>query len=120
MREGAGSCSLKLHASGKWVEENDFAIDISPNKVRDMFSRVMEKCVQGTGGFVTQGLNNTISWITREDTEFPGEPPKVRGQPRNLYIRKDSPRNSLWKMETPKVKVRRNRGLLWLTFHYLP
>lgn len=86
------------------MEENDFAIDISPNKVRDMFGRVMEKCVQGTGGFVTEGLEKTISWITREDTEFPGEPPKVPGQPRNLYIRKNSSRNNLWELEASNVK----------------
>lgn len=101
------------------MEENDFAIDISPNKVRDMFSRVMEKCVQGTGGFATQGLNNTISWITREDTEFPGEPPKVRGQPRNLYIRKDSPRNSLW-MEIGNFKCKGSKKKVVVADDSLP
>ena len=65
-------------------------LDISPNKIRNMFGQLMEKCVQGerSGGFVTSGLKNTIDWILREDTEFPGEPPKRPGRQRNLYIRK--------------------------------
>lgn len=81
-------CQLRLHASGKWVEENVFAIDISPNKIRNMFGRLMGKCVQGQkkGGFVTNGINNTMKWLLREDTEFPGEPSRTPGEPRKLYI----------------------------------
>ena len=48
-----------------------------------MLGRLIEKCVQGEGigGMVTNGINETMKWILREDTEFPGEP-------RNLFIRK--------------------------------
>lgn len=86
--ETHNQCQLRLHASGKWVEENVFAMDISPNKIRNMFGRLMDKCVQGKriGGFLTNGINNTMKWLVREDTEFPGEPSRKPGEPRNLHI----------------------------------
>ena len=88
-----GTCQLKLHASGKWVEENDFVINIAPDMIRDMLGLVIEQCVQGGdgGGVVYNAINNTINWLLREDVDFPGGPPRVPGGPRDLYIRESHP-----------------------------
>lgn len=64
-------------------------INIAPDMIRDMLGLVIEQCVQGGdgGGVVYNAINNTISWLLREDVEFPGGPPRVPGGPRDLYIR---------------------------------
>lgn len=41
------------------------------------------------GGYVADGFQNTVDWIIRKDTEFPGDPPSAPGQPGNIRIRKD-------------------------------
>jgi len=67
---------MKFHASGKWTEEHDFAIDIAPDTIRDMFGRVIDDCLerQNEGGYITKYLDRVVQWMLNPNSEFPGEP----------------------------------------------
>lgn len=51
------------------------------------------------GGYVADGFQNTVDWIIRKDTEFPGDPPSAPGQRGNIRIRKDILLSPSWRCE---------------------
>ena len=51
---------------------------------------------------MTDGFQNTVDWIIRKDTEFPGEPPRAPDQPRNIRIRRNFFLSPSWR---PKISV---------------
>ena len=69
-----------------------------------MFGLLIERCVgeKGVGGMMTDGISRTIDWLLDEDTEFPGEPAKVAGNPRKLHIRK---KDSLKTLHSPYLNT---------------
>ena len=79
-----GTCQLKFYASGKYVEQYPFFINIAPDAIRDMFGLVIEDCVheQEFGGFVTRNLERTTSWVMDPENIFPPEPADM------YYLRK--------------------------------
>ncbi|KAL6718837.1 hypothetical protein ACLMJK_003071 [Lecanora helva] len=76
LTQTAGTCQLKFFASGKYVEEYPFFINIVPDDIKDMLGLLLDGCVfkADQGGIVTKNIDHSIDWITNIDNVFPPEP----------------------------------------------
>lgn len=61
-----GTCQITLYASGPSAPELDHYL-LSPSSLRKMAGYLLQSCLlaTGAGGFITSGLQNTLSTITQ-------------------------------------------------------
>lgn len=67
-----GTCQILFHISGpKSQSESPNPTYIVPKQVSEMAGWIFSRCVStGRGGFITKGLQNSISWLVDPNINF--------------------------------------------------
>lgn len=69
-----GSCRIEFHASGKAAHEENFALEVAPDEIRDMIGYVIDNLFSGEEeemGFMTKYFNRTLDWLVAPGIGFP-------------------------------------------------